>query len=907
MEQQRSYLSPHGTSNDPPHTPKNRLDSLQSQTSNASTSHSKDDAVQDVDHLLARVEWPTLLFFAALFVLMESLDKLGLLEVLGDAVEEGILAVHPDYRLLAAMMMILWISALASAIIDNIPFATMMITILINIAENEELDLPLPPLVWALAFGACFGALHLLRRGVLFVGTMEQQRSYLSPHGTSNDPPHTPKNRLDSLQSQTSNASTSHSKDDAVQVRRMSRLNSILEVIEDEEKEKPLTGDTKPLTLWSTVKLVVLTAFCAMSVVLIALVEDEELHYYHLSVSPEDNTKLTDFGIFLDDLFIHALLDASYPVFFFSNASIPDPLARLVFDGPFLTEGGGHDGADHKRLSASVYRICEDVETLLVDSWDIPFNEEDDLILAENHVWHEDHEIDDLPSNCQEFLSLSTNLTHPISVGVAFSTFPGKITPSVVYAGLILVGMYVLITFEIIHRTLAALIASTVAVAVLSGLQGISKGDPWKVITYLSVFTAVISAFLDNVTTVLLLTPVTISRENRFTLHLRLNISRLCEVVQLDPVPVLIITVLFSNIGGAATPIGDPPNVLIVSNEGIIDRGINFGNFTLHMVPGVIFSGIVVYICIRWKFNDLKGIKVPTRPEIAALERGVNEVRRLSRRYSSISRHDQIKKTLADNLVHKLQNDVHELKQEPVPKNTGFEEQLADLKKKYGIRNRPLLIRSLVVLSIVIIMFFIHSVEVIHLSLGWIAILGAIAILILSDVDDIDHLLAQVEWPTLLFFAALFVLMESLDKLGLLEVLGDVVEDGIGAVDPDYRLLVATMLILWMSAIASAVIDNIPFATMMITIIINIGENEDLNLPFPPLVWALAFGACLGGNGTLIGASANVVCAGVAEQHGHTITFNRFTKFGFPVMLISVVVASIYLIICHVAFDWNSA
>ena len=168
-----------------------------------------------------------------------------------------------------------------------------------------------------------------------------------------------------------------------------------------------------------------------------------------------------------------------------------------------------------------------------------------------------------------------------------------------------------------------------------------------------------------------------------------------------------------------------------------------------------------------------------------------------------------------------------------------------------------------------------------------------------------QSIFARVEWATLIFFAALFVFMEALDKMGLLTAIGGLVEDIILQVPEGYRLAVALLLILWVSGLASAFIDNIPFTTMMIPVVTSLSENVVLDLPLQPLVWALALGACLGGNGTLIGASANVVAAGVAEQHGYKFTFMDFFKIGFPMTLLSLLVASGYLMLCHVAFDWN--
>ena len=175
----------------------------------------------------------------------------------------------------------------------------------------------------------------------------------------------------------------------------------------------------------------------------------------------------------------------------------------------------------------------------------------------------------------------------------------------------------------------------------------------------------------------------------------------------------------------------------------------------------------------------------------------------------------------------------------------------------------------------------------------------------LSDKLEVESIFSRVEWSTLVFFATLFVIMEALNRLNLLNWIGNGVESVIESVPQKWQLTVSIVLILWVSGIVSSFIDNIPFTTMMIPVIVNLSESKEVNLPLQPLVWALSLGACLGGNGTLIGASANVVCAGVAEQHGYKFTFKDFFKIGMPITLMSLLVANIYLLICHVAFDWN--
>ncbi|XP_022824227.1 P protein-like [Spodoptera litura] len=192
-----------------------------------------------------------------------------------------------------------------------------------------------------------------------------------------------------------------------------------------------------------------------------------------------------------------------------------------------------------------------------------------------------------------------------------------------------------------------------------------------------------------------------------------------------------------------------------------------------------------------------------------------------------------------------------------------------------------------------------------RVSLGWTALLGALLLLTLADREDLEPVLHRIEWSTLLFFAALFVLMEALSKLGLIGYIGGWTEALILRVDESDRLAVALIIMVWVSGITSAFVDNVPLTTMMVRVVTSLGTHPTLNLPMEPLIWALSFGVCLGGNGTLIGASSNVVCVGLAEQHGYKITFMQFFKIGFPVMIGHLVVATAYLLLCHCVFTWH--
>ena len=194
-----------------------------------------------------------------------------------------------------------------------------------------------------------------------------------------------------------------------------------------------------------------------------------------------------------------------------------------------------------------------------------------------------------------------------------------------------------------------------------------------------------------------------------------------------------------------------------------------------------------------------------------------------------------------------LESQLRKKLKEKQPQNDQFCEILISLQKKYKIKNTELLIKAGVVMVIVIVLFFLQSMPFMHLSLGWIALLGAICLLVLADIDDMEAVFNKVEWPTLVFFACLFVVMEALGELRLLEWVGELTQKAITSFSPNWQLFMAITIILWVSALASSFIDNIPFATVVVKILENMSRSESMKVPMAPLVYALAFGACLGG------------------------------------------------------------
>uniref|UniRef100_A0AC11BZR2 OCA2 melanosomal transmembrane protein n=1 Tax=Ovis aries TaxID=9940 RepID=A0AC11BZR2_SHEEP len=540
----------------------------------------------------------------------------------------------------------------------------------------------------------------------------------------------------------------------------------------------------------------------------------------------------------------------------------------------------------------------------------------------------------------------------PVSISVHASLQQTQIVPllmthqylrasveaQVTIAAVILAGVYVLIIFEIVHRTLAAMLGSLSALAALAVIGDrpslthvvewidfetlallfgmmilvaifsetgffdycavkayqLSRGRVWTMIFMLCLVAAVLSAFLDNVTTVLLFTPVTI---------------RLCEVLNLDPRQVLIAEVIFTNIGGAATAIGDPPNVIIVSNQELRKMGLDFAGFTAHMFAGICFVLLFSFPLLRLLYWNKK-IYNKEPSEIVELKHEIHVWRLTAQHISPASREETAVRgmllgkvlTLERLLAQRLHSFHRQISQE----DKNWETNIQELQRKHKISDKTLLAKCLTVLVFVIFMFFLNSfVPGVHLDLGWIAILGAIWLLILADIHDFEIILHRVEWATLLFFAALFVLMEALAHLHLIEYVGEQTALLIKMVPEDQRLTAAIILVVWVSGITSSLIDNIPFTATMIPVLLNLSRDPEVSLPAPPLMYALALGACLGGNGTLIGASANVVCAGIAEKHGYGFSFMEFFRLGFPMMVVSCMVGMCYLLVAHIVMGWN--
>ena len=413
---------------------------------------------------------------------------------------------------------------------------------------------------------------------------------------------------------------------------------------------------------------------------------------------------------------------------------------------------------------------------------------------------------------------------------------------SVWLAGGIFLITYALIVTERVHRTVSAMLGGVAMILLgvisqeeafhaidwnviflLAGMMAIAsvlqetglfqwiaiqavklgQGDPFRVIIILSAVIAVSSALLDNVTIVVLAAPVALF---------------VAASLRVSPMPFLISGILASNIGGTATLVGDPPNLLIGSAA-----DIDFLTFAANLAP-ISLLILIVFLGMSWFLfkNDLQS------GQGGAL-------------------------------------DIEALEAEAL------------------ITDRPLLRKALIVMGGVVVGFLLHGA--LHLEPATIALAGA-TILLLWGRSDPHHILREIEWTTLVFFIGLFITVEAVVHVGIIET---VAEEALRLTGGSLPL--TSMLLLWLSAFASGIVDNIPYTATLIPVVENLGQS----MPIMPLWWSLALGACLGGNTTLVGAAANVVVANVAEKSGHPISFKHFLGYGLVTTVMSLLLATGYM------------
>ncbi|MEZ5075192.1 MAG: ArsB/NhaD family transporter [Solirubrobacterales bacterium] len=335
----------------------------------------------------------------------------------------------------------------------------------------------------------------------------------------------------------------------------------------------------------------------------------------------------------------------------------------------------------------------------------------------------------------------------------------------------------------------------------------LSRGEPLRIVVSLACTTALLSAFLDNLTTILLVVPISFL---------------LADALDIDPIPLIVIEVMASNIGGTATLIGDPPNIIIAGAT-----GLSFNEFLVNLAPVVLVTFVVVIAGLYGYYRSRLRIGERNRAAIMELDAAA------------------------------------------------------------AIRDRDELRRTVPVLVLTVLAFFVH--QPLHIEPATVALAGAAVGLLVTRIP-LEQALARIEWPTLFFFVALFVMVGALEETGAIGHVADAVKDLTGG-DRTAELIG----VLWIGGIGSAIVDNIPFTTAMIPVVGELNTSGDA-----AYWWALALGACLGGNATIIAAAANVAAAGLTERAGHPIGFLPFLRIGVPVVVTSLLIATAYVLLRYV-------
>ena len=447
-----------------------------------------------------------------------------------------------------------------------------------------------------------------------------------------------------------------------------------------------------------------------------------------------------------------------------------------------------------------------------------------------------------------------------------------NVAPILSISALVLISIYIVLSLEIIHRGSLALLGATIIVSAAIGLgalqpeesldfiieeaidfntiglllgmmvivailgetgvfywvgikaNNLSKGNLWKLMLLLCTFTAIASMFIDNVTTILLMVPVTLS---------------IVRILKVPPIPFILSQALVSNIGGTATLIGDPPNILIGSAA-----NIDFNTFLIYMGPTVAIVFVASLLILKFFFR--KDLKVQEKSQQTTIKNNDTTI-----------------------VKEQIQRDETSL-----------------------IKDKNLLKKSLIVLVGVIVLFSLQNLH--HIDVSVIALGGAAVLLVISRAH-FEKILHEVDWSTLIFFTGLFIIVGIAQYVGLINILSSAAINLTGG-----NFWNTYIMIIWLSGISSAFVDNIPFTATMIPLVETINADPNIALTVrefqvSPLWWALALGADFGGNGTLIGSSAGVVAAGLSERFGYRISFIRWFKTGFPFMLITLAIGTVIL------------
>ncbi|KAH8244697.1 hypothetical protein KR032_010391, partial [Drosophila birchii] len=478
----------------------------------------------------------------------------------------------------------------------------------------------------------------------------------------------------------------------------------------------------------------------------------------------------------------------------------------------------------------------------------------------------------------------------------------------VIYAGLLIIMLYLVIVSNIIDRTFVALLISALGIAALAVLKDrpdlitivgfiefdtlmllfglmaivdlmamtgvfeylvvlayrVSMGRPWPLVFFLSMLIAFLSAFLNSENIALVLTPA---------------IIKLCETVALQTKSVLIIMAIYANLGGALTPLGNPTNAIVSSHPIAVAHNVNFVNYFGRMFPGVALSMVVVfpllYLILRKSLFHLDPMQL-----------GVMEYRE--------GRMKELPESVLERIAERERAQPSKWWFKP---GNNYYETLARLQDRYPIKDKPLLIKCCIALFFAYLCMILYAVKGVAegATFGWVILLASFLLIILDNKSHLDGTLAIVQWTILLFIAGLFVLTETVARLGLFRWLGERAANALSKEKLTNQNRLAILVLIWGTAALSIPIDNLVVTNFMLSFCFEVTDRN--NLMVQPMVWAITFGACFGSNASLLAAWSNEVIRLTARQAGYKIPFCRFFVIGFPITIVTLVVCSFCLLI----------
>ncbi|XP_061400000.1 P protein-like [Musca vetustissima] len=473
---------------------------------------------------------------------------------------------------------------------------------------------------------------------------------------------------------------------------------------------------------------------------------------------------------------------------------------------------------------------------------------------------------------------------------------------SIIIWGLILFAIiYFVMTSDLLHHTFAAIICSSLATGIVAavhirpsleevfhsiefdvimaffgislimeilaetGLQDylaawsyeMANGHIWPLLNVLFLTSMGLALIFDDLSLILFLTPICL---------------RLCEIMHLNCAPVLSCLIIAINLGCSLTPSSSITNYLIYHHQDLDPKISSSGSFMLHMLPASLLTLLQSYIHLRLQFLNSAQIGTKEPLQVERLKRLTRVWRKVSDRMGAYSLDERSAKDTVDTRIRSLRKRLKRLGRMPEPPS-GFKEKVLKLRQNFHIKKLPLLTACLAAIFVRFFFTILNgSFNSIAISLGWVSILAALLCFSLCNYEDLEGVLGRIDWASMLFISALFIIINMLGKLGLPEAIGLMMEQTLEGLENKYRLTVAILSILGISSGLSLFLSNVSLINILLPIIATLARNEQLNLPLMPLVWSLALGCSLGANASLVSGVVNIACAGVASKHGYSIT-----------------------------------